>query len=150
MSNPEQSQYPRENSQECSASIEVLHEALQYVQLDGSVWMLGEDGRTYHRWSPSPTVDVRKMPPDVYSELLIRVAREICGTLAIIQHKKTTDRETELRLLGLYLSTYREHPEFLLQAASLTQVSPTGLIHYPQLPEGSSWDWVPALRLTQG
>jgi len=150
MSNLEQSPHPKEASPESGAAIDLLYEALQYVQFDGSVWMLGEDGKSYHRWSSPPSVDVSSLPPDVYSRLLIEVARGICDTLLAIKRQKTTDRESELRLLGLYLSTYRQHPDFLLQAASLTHVRPGGGVRYPQLPPGSPWEWVPDLRLSQG
>jgi len=117
---------------------QVLEQALRYIEADGSVRLVGDDEESWQRWGPHEVVNIVDLPPDVFANKLLEVARIICGTVSNI-HLNPASQEKELRLLALYLTRYRNLSNFLSHAASLTQVTMDGEILHPHLPNGSPW-----------
>jgi hypothetical protein len=127
---------------------QALEQALRRIEPDGSVQLICEEDDSWQRWGPHRAVEITHLPPDVFANRLLEVARTICGTVSNIQLQPAS-QEKELRLLALYLNRYRNHMDFLRHAASLTQVTADGEILHPHLPQESPWRWAGEVEYRQ-
>lgn len=125
-----------------------LEQALSRIEPDDSVQLYCDEDGSWYRWGPHEAIEITDIPPDVFANKLLEVARTICGTVSNIQLYPAS-QERELRLLALYLTRYRNHIDFLRHAASLTQVTVNGEILHPHLARESPWKWVCKLEYLQ-
>jgi hypothetical protein len=132
-------------SGEYPSPVTVAAMALGMMQPDGSVAVLDEENNEMVIYQPCEEIPLDALPADVYASHLFYVARTITGT---VLHIASCPERAEgwLRNLAHYLSAYRHDPAFVRHAASLITIDDRGFLHYPHLPPGSPWDWVPKLR----
>ncbi len=124
----------------------VVQRAMIHVQEDGSIQSFDAESNTQFALQPHQPVPLETLPADKYAQHLIEVARAIEGAVMHIALHPDQAEGYE-KTLAHYLTGYRHDPAFIDYAASLTRITDQGkILHAPQLPPGSPFEWVTKLR----